>query len=202
MSGLAAFLAVAAVVIVTPGQDTALTIRNALAGGRRAGVATASGVSAGQAVWAVATSVGLAALVVASEPVFRVLQLAGAAYLVYLGVRRLLERTPVGVEPEEEPLRRAFARGTVVNVLNPKTALFFLAFLPQFVDAGRGAVWSQAVALGLVFVALGLVSDSLYAIAAGFAGGFLRNHRRVLRYGSGSVFVALGALTALARRTS
>jgi threonine/homoserine/homoserine lactone efflux protein len=91
-------------------------------------------------------------------------------------------------------------RGTVVNVLNPKTALFFLALLPQFVDPDRGGVWSQALVLGLVFVALGLVSDSLYAIAAGTVGDLLRRRRRALRYGSGVVFIGLGTLAALAKR--
>jgi threonine/homoserine/homoserine lactone efflux protein len=93
----------------------------------------------------------------------------------------------VDVEPSSEPLRRAFLRGVVVNVLNPKTALFFLAFLPQFVDTDPGGVWSQALVLGLVFVGLGLVSDSLYALAAGTVGGLLRRRRDALRYGSGAV---------------
>jgi threonine/homoserine/homoserine lactone efflux protein len=92
-------------------------------------------------------------------------------------------------------------RGVVVNVLNPKTALFFLAFLPQFVDADRGGVWSQALVLGFVFVGLGLVTDSLYAMAAGTVGGLLRRKRRAMRYGSGVVFIGLGATAALAKRS-
>ena len=125
------------------------------------------------------------------------LSVAGAVLLIqelyspYGGLLRL----------SSEPLRLAFARGVVVNVLNPKTALFFLAFLPQFIDADRGAVWSQALVLGLVFVALGLVSDSLYAVAAGSAAGILRRRRRAMRYGSGLVYIGLGATAALAKRT-
>ena len=139
-------------------------------------------------------------MIVASAAAFNVVKYAGAAYLVYLGIRRLLECPRTEVDPRREPLRRAFLRGAVVNVLNPKTALFFLAFLPQFVDPARGSVWFQVLALGLVFVALGLVSDSLYAIAAGFLGRFLRRREPLLRYGSGTVYVGLGAVTALARR--
>ena len=88
-----------------------------------------------------------------------------------------------------------------MNVLNPKTALFFLAFLPQFVDTGRGSVWSQVLVLGLVFVGLGLVSDSLYALAAGTVGGLIRRRRNALRYGSGVVYIGLGAVAALAKRS-
>jgi threonine/homoserine/homoserine lactone efflux protein len=104
------------------------------------------------------------------------------------------------VEPSSEPLRRAFLRGIVVNVLNPKTALFFLAFLPQFIDPDRGAVWSQVLVLGLLFVALGVVSDSLYAVAAGTVGGLLRRRRIALRYGFGLVYIGLGAAAAAVKR--
>jgi threonine/homoserine/homoserine lactone efflux protein len=128
---------------------------------------------------------------------------AGAAYLIYLGVRKLLERdAETRVDRVREPLRRAFVRGAVVNILNPKTALFFLAFLPQFVAPDRGGVWSQALVLGFIFVGLGLVTDSLYALAAGTIGGLLRRRRNAVRYGSGIVFIALGATAALAKRTS
>jgi threonine/homoserine/homoserine lactone efflux protein len=150
-----------------------------------------------------AATAGLSALIVASAVAFSVVKFAGAAYLVYLGVRKLLERpvvTEAGRAPPE-PLRHSFTRGIVVNVLNPKTALFFLAFLPQFVDRGRGDVWSQVLVLGLLFVLLGLVSDSLYALAAGTVGGLIRRRRTALRYGSGAVYIGLGALAAFARRT-
>jgi threonine/homoserine/homoserine lactone efflux protein len=169
--------------------------------GRRAGLASVAGIHLGTLVHVLAATLGLSALIVTSAVAFSAVKYAGAAYLVYLGVRRLLQRdVPDVVERDREPLRRAFGRGVVVNVLNPKTALFFLAFLPQFVDADRGAVWSQALVLGLVFVALGLVSDSVYAIAAGTAADALRRRRRALRCGSGLAYIGLGAAAALAKR--
>jgi threonine/homoserine/homoserine lactone efflux protein len=118
-------------------------------------------------------------------------------------VRKLLGRDEPSLEQGRQRIsyRRAFARGAVVNVLNPKTALFFLALLPQFVDPDRGGVWSQALLLGLTFIALGLLTDSAYALAAGTVGGLLRRRRRTMRYGSGVVFVGLGAVAALAKRT-
>ena len=199
---LAVFAAACLALLLVPGPAVLYVVAQSAGQGRRAGLASVAGIHLGTLVHVAAAAFGLSALIVASATAFSVVKYAGAAYLIYLGIRRLLERAPLGIDPVAEPLRRAFTRGIVVNVLNPKTALFFLAFLPQFVDPDRGAVWSQVVALGLVVVLLGLVSDSLYALAAGLAGGFLRNHRNVLRYGSGSVFVGLGALTALARRTS
>jgi threonine/homoserine/homoserine lactone efflux protein len=132
---------------------------------------------------------------------FSAVKFAGAAYLVYLGIRKLLERPAIDeTEPRRAPLRAVFARGAIVNVLNPKTALFFLAFLPQFVDTDRGAVWSQVVTLGLVFVALGLVSDSAYAIAGDAAGSLLRRRATAMRRISGTIYVGLGAVAAFARR--
>ncbi len=98
------------------------------------------------------------------------------------------------------PLAQLFWRGAVVNVLNPKTALFFFAFVPQFVDPEQ-AVWSQVAVFGLVFMALGFLSDGLYALTAGTFGRWLRSRPAILRYGSGSVFVGLGALTAFSKRT-
>jgi threonine/homoserine/homoserine lactone efflux protein len=171
-------------------------------GGRRAGVVSALGIASGGLVHVLAAVIGLSALLAASAEAFTVVKLLGAAYLVYLGIRTLLSRDDrIGGRAAEPTLGRTFRQGIVVNVLNPKTALFFLAFLPQFIDADRGAVWSQALVLGLVFVGLGLVSDSLYALAAGSAAGILRRRRRVMRYGSGLVYIGLGATAALAKRT-
>ena len=150
----------------------------------------------------VAAAAVLAGPTAASDTTFAVVRYLSAAYLIYLGVRKLLDRdAQTRVERTREPLRRAFARGTIVNALNPKTALFFLAFLPQFVAPDRGGVWSQALVLGFVFVGLGLVTDSLYALAAGTVAGLLRRERNAVRYGSGIVFIALGATAALAKRT-
>jgi threonine/homoserine/homoserine lactone efflux protein len=175
--------------LAIPGPAVLYIVVQSAEQGRRVGLASVAGIHVGTLVHVAAATVGLSALIVASAVAFSVVKYAGAAYLVYLGVRKLLERSSyTPVERREEPLRRAFVRGAIVNVLNPKTALFFLAFLPQFVDADGGGVWSQALVLGFVFVALGLVTDSLYAVAAGTVGGLIRRRRRALRYGSGLVY--------------
>ncbi|MFL6021067.1 MAG: LysE family translocator [Gaiellaceae bacterium] len=196
------FSLAAIALLLIPGPAVLYVIVQSAEQGRRVGLASVAGLHLGTLVHVAAATVGLSALIVASAVAFSVVKYAGAAYLVYLGVRKLLERDdPVGRGRGRESLRRAFARGAVVNVLNPKTALFFLAFLPQFIDADRGGVWSQALVLGLVFVTLGLVSDSLYALAAGSVGSLLRRRRRGLRYGSGVVYVGLGAVAAFAKRS-
>jgi threonine/homoserine/homoserine lactone efflux protein len=175
-------------------------VAQSAAHGRVAGLVSVSGIHVGTFVHVAAAAVGLSALIVSSAVAFTVVKYAGAAYLVYLGLRRLLARERVEVlAPRDEPLSRLFVQGTIVNVLNPKTALFFLAFLPQFVDAGR-TVWTQIVVLGITFVLLGLVTDGLYALTAGTLARWLRERRRLLRYASGSVFVGLGVSSALAKR--
>jgi threonine/homoserine/homoserine lactone efflux protein len=196
------FCLAALALLAIPGPAVLYIIVQSAERGRRVGLASVAGIHLGTLVHVAAATAGLSALIVASALAFSVVKYAGAAYLVYLGVRRLLEGAgPTRIAREPEPLRRAFVRGVVVNVLNPKTALFFLAFLPQFVDADRGGVWSQALVLGLVFVGLGLISDSVYALAAGTVGGLLRRRRTALQYGSGMVYVGLGAAAALAKRS-
>ena len=198
---LAAFVGVSAIVIVTPGQDTALTIRNSLLGGRRAGLATALGVSTGQAVWALATSAGLAALLVASEPVFLALRLVGAAYLILLGTQALLaavRRGPRAARPKRahggglHP-RLGFRQGAVSNLGNRKMAVFFTSLLPQFTPSGE-ASFGALLALGLLFSALTLVWLSAYAAAVARAGDVLRRPRvrRLVDAAVGAVLVALG----------
>src|SRR5437773_10622021 len=188
--------------LAIPGPAVLYIVVQSAEQGRRVGLASVAGIHIGTLVHVIGAAVGLSALIVASALAFSVVKYAGAAYLVYLGVRKLIERDPrIVLEHRHEPLRRAFARGVVVNVLNPKTALFFLAFLPQFIDADRGGVWSQVLVLGLTFVGLGLVSDSLYALAAGSVANVLRRKRRVVRYFSGSVYVTLGAVASLAKRS-
>lgn len=196
------FCVTALALLLIPGPAVLYVVVQGAEQGRRAGLASVAGIHLGTLVHVFAATVGLSALIVASALAFNVVKYAGAVYLVYVGVRKLLGRDDPSLEPDEQRIsyRRAFVRGTVVNVLNPKTALFFLALLPQFVDPDRDGVWSQALVLGLVFVALGLVTDSMYALAAGTVGGFLRRRRRGMRYGSGIVFVGLGAAAALAKR--
>jgi threonine/homoserine/homoserine lactone efflux protein len=189
-----AFLAISALVIVTPGQDTALTIRNALLGGRRAALFTALGVSAGQALWALASAVGVAALLAASEPVFLALRLAGAAYLVWLGVQALVSalrrRNPELVhECTNLRARVAFRQGILSNLGNPKMAVFFLSLLPQF-----GSSFGALLALGLAFSCLTLVWLTAYGAAVARAGDFLRRTkvRRALDAAVGATLVTLG----------
>jgi threonine/homoserine/homoserine lactone efflux protein len=189
-----AFLAVSALVIVTPGQDTALTIRNTLLGGRRSGVATAAGVATGQACWTVAASFGLAALLAASEPAFIAVRVAGAFYLVFLGAETLL-RALKGrpSETREGKAARgsvAFRQGLVSNLGNPKMAVFFTSLLPQF---GGGSLWTM-LPLGLVFSCMTLAWLSAYAAVATRAGDFLRRSRvrRALDGLTGAVLVGLG----------
>jgi threonine/homoserine/homoserine lactone efflux protein len=192
---VAAFLGVSLLVIVTPGQDTALTIRNTLLGGRRGGVRTAAGVAAGQAAWTLAASAGVVALLRASEPVFVAVRLLGAAYLVLLGLQTLLRRSEV--QPDTGgPSRRAFRQGLVSNLGNPKMAVFFTSLLPQF-----GSSFSGLVALGLVFCSLTFLWLSGYAWAVARAGDVLRRPRirRALDCATGVVLVAFGLRLAAER---
>jgi len=202
-SRLAVFALASFLLAVVPGPAVLYIVAQAVDQGRRAGLASALGIATGGLVHVAAAVVGLSSLLASSATAFEAVKLVGAAYLVYLGVRRLLTKAvPVTVERERRPLRELYRRGVVVNVLNPKTALFFLAFLPQFVNTDAGYVWAQIGALGLVFVTIALISDSTYALAAGTAGDALRGpaFQNVQRWVSGSVFVGLGVAAARAER--
>jgi threonine/homoserine/homoserine lactone efflux protein len=208
VASLAAFVAVSAVVICTPGQDTALTIRNTLSGGRRSGIATALGVSLGQAMWTLAASAGLVALLSASEPAFKALKLAGAAYLVYLGAQSLLAAVSRRSEPKQHSVtrstglapRRALRQGALSNLGNPKMAVFFASLLPQFAPEGTGA-FAALLALGLLFCALTLAWLSLYAVAIARLGALLTGRvRRAIDAVTGAVLVAFGIRLAAEER--
>jgi len=201
----AAFVGIAALVIVTPGQDTALIIRNSLLGNRRSGVFTALGVSTGQCAWAVATSAGIAAVIVAFEPAFVALRVFGAAYLFFLGAQALLsaarkrpvsqrDRVPSG---RSARARVAFRQGLVSNIGNPKMAVFFTSLLPQF-----GHSFAALLALGLLFAAMTLVWLTAYAFAVARAGDVLRRPkvRRLIDAVVGLVLVAFGVRLATERR--
>jgi RhtB (resistance to homoserine/threonine) family protein len=198
---LPAFVAVSALVIVTPGQDTALTIRNTLVGGRPGGVATALGVAAGQSVWAFATAVGLSALLAASHDFFVALRVAGAAYLVWLGLHALRDalrpREPTPghevTRPARLPPARACRQGLLSNLGNPKMVVFFTSLLPQFVSSGGG--FPALLALGLLFCTMTLAWLALYAAAVARARAWLLRTRirRALDAVTGTVLVALGA---------
>jgi len=186
-----------------PGPAVVYVVARSIHQGRRAGLASVVGIHVGTLVHIAAATLGLSALIASSAVAFTAVKIAGAVYLVGLGLWTLLSRR---AEPEvalggERNLRRAFAQGILVNVLNPKTALFFLAFLPQFVDPDAPHPALQIAFLGFLFALLGLVTDSTWALAAGTAGGVLRRSRRfarVQRYVTGTVYVGLGVATAMA----
>jgi threonine/homoserine/homoserine lactone efflux protein len=190
--------------LVIPGPAVLYIVTRSIDQGRSAGLASVLGIHTGSLVHVAAAAAGLSALLVSSAVAFSVVKYAGAAYLVVLGVRKLLERDRADVDLETAParsLRSIYLQGIVVNVLNPKTALFFLAFLPQFVDVERGAVWSQMVVLGFAFIALGMLSDGTYALVAARAGRLLRSSPRYVktqRYVSGGIYIGLGAVAAFA----
>src|SRR4051812_35822494 len=198
LAGAAAFLAVSALVIVTPGQDTALTVRNTLARGRRGGVHTAAGVALGQLVWALAASAGLVALLHACEPAFVALRIAGAAYLLYLGLtalRSALTRTGTDAVTESKLRTPPLLQGLLSNLGNPKMAVFFTSLLPQFAPHGSFAV---LLGLGTIFCTLTLVWLTAYAFAISRASHALRRSRpwRALEALTGAVLVALGVRVA------
>jgi threonine/homoserine/homoserine lactone efflux protein len=189
--------------VMVPGPSVIYIVSRSLAEGRAAGIASALGVQAGGLIHVVAATIGVSALLASSAAAFNVVKYAGAAYLIYIGIRRLVD----GAEPEDTgaratDLRKAFRQGVVVNALNPKTALFFLAFLPQFVDPERGAAAPQVLVLGCLFLALAVLSDSTYALVAGTVRGWLGRHRRHLGRVSGVSYVSLGVLAALAPESS
>jgi threonine/homoserine/homoserine lactone efflux protein len=199
------FIAASLVLLLTPGPAVLYIVARSVAQGRAAGLVSVLGIHLGTIVHVAAAAVGLSALLVSSALAFAIVKYLGAAYLVWIGVRTLTAKDPDPEAPAvpAEPLHRSFRDGFVVNLLNPKTAIFFLAFLPQFVDPARGALHWQILVLGLTFMGLGLVSDGMFAVAAGAAGKFLRRSRRFLRFQrwfAGTSFIGLGITAALATR--
>ena len=201
LPALALFFAASLILLVTPGPAVFYIVARSIDQGRVAGVVSTLGVAAGSCVHSLASALGVSAILASSATAFTLVKLIGAGYLIYLGVRKFLLPDPVETDlaVERSRLREIFAQGLVVNVLNPKTALFFLAFLPQFVDVSKGHVALQMILLGVMFAALGILSDGAYAIAAGTFGQWLKRHTGVLkaqRYFAGSVYLGLGVLTA------
>ena len=205
-STLALFAVAAVTLLLIPGPAVLYIVTRSVDQGRAAGLASVGGVHVGTLLHVAAAALGLSALLVSSATAYDTVRWLGAAYLVWLGVRRLLARDEdvpetAGPDAHRPGLGRIFAQGVVVNVLNPKTALFFFAFLPQFVDTSRGSVPFQVVVLGAAFVLLGLLSDGAYALLASTGAGWLRRRPRVARTSrlvSGGVLISLGVTTALA----
>jgi threonine/homoserine/homoserine lactone efflux protein len=188
--------------VAVPGPNLIYIVTRSVDQGRGAGVASALGVETATLVHIAAAAVGLSAALASSATAFSVVKYAGAAYLVFLAVRAFMERgAGAGVERAPAAGRRIFAEGFVVNLLNPKVALFFLAFLPQFVDPAAGAAWTQVVVLGALLAVIGLSVDLTYAVAAGSLGGLLRGRPAVHRL-AGGVYLGLAALTLAGGRRS
>jgi RhtB (resistance to homoserine/threonine) family protein len=206
VGNVVAFAGVAALIVVVPGPDMALVLRNGLTSGRRAAVATALGINAGLLVWALAAALGIAAVLHASGTAFTVLKLAGAAYLVWLGARALLDAWRGGADnppASRSPRRKTspFRQGLLTNLSNPKVALVYTTLIPQFVDRG-GSEIAQTFLLAGVFIAMGLVWLTGYALVVAEVGGLLRRAsvRRVVNAVSGAILTALGIRLAFERR--
>jgi threonine/homoserine/homoserine lactone efflux protein len=199
------FIFASIVLLLTPGPAVLYIIARSIDQGRVAGLVSVLSIEVGNFSHAVAAAVGLSALLFSSATAFSVVKYLGAAYLVYLGVRKLLSHNTNVQETQVEPqsLRRIFSQGVTVAVLNPKTALFFLAFLPQFVDRSKGQVGLQLLTLGCLFVAMAIISDGMYALLASSAGQWLKSRHQVWlaeRYVAGLIYIGLGVTAALADR--
>lgn len=201
------FVATGVLLNLTPGQDTFYILGRSITQGVRAGVASALGITVGSLTHTLLAAVGLSAILAASATAFTVVKLAGAAYLVYLGVRMLAARGSLSSAPDARAVERAssfaaFRDGLVTNVLNPKVALFFLALMPQFIDPTSDSKVLAFVALGLTFVTTGTVWCLVLAIAAGRLRAFFARHPRrlgLLSRAAGGLFVVLGVRLAVSR---
>ena len=204
-TSFALFCLASVALAVVPGPAVTYIVMHSVDKGRRAGLASAAGVASGGLVHVAAATVGLSALIASSATAFTVVKLVGAVYLIVVGVRRITGRDETEqIQSEPAPLRRLYRQGVIVNVFNPKTALFFLAFLPQFVDRGA-SIPPQVALLGLTFAAIAFASDCLYALLADLLAARLRRSgrgARARRFLSGGIFVALGVTAAAAHRAT
>jgi threonine/homoserine/homoserine lactone efflux protein len=197
---LVVFASAALVLLVIPGPAVLFIVTRSSAHGSRAGLVSVGGVHTASVVHVLAAVAGVSAVLAASATAFTFVKIAGAAYLMWMGVRVLRGRAAASSPTSDPSSRRLFAQAFTVNLLNPKIALFFLAFLPQFVRPGAGPVWLQTLVLGFVFIALGLVSDSTYALTAAGLARRLRTrprHHPVGRIVEGTTLIGLG-ITSLA----
>jgi threonine/homoserine/homoserine lactone efflux protein len=197
------FILATIILLLTPGPAVLYIIARSVDQGRMAGLVSVLSIEVGNFFHVVATAVGLSALLFSSATAFRVVKYLGAAYLVYLGVRKLFSHNINVQETQVEPqnLRQVFTQGVTVAIFNPKTALFFLAFLPQFVNQSKGQVGLQLLTLGCLFVVMATISDGMYALLASSAGQWLKSRRRVWlaeRYVVGLIYIGLGVTAALA----
>lgn len=197
LSSLTLFFVAAVALLVTPGPAVVYIVARSVDQGWRAGVVSSLGVSVGSLAQVFAAAFGLSAIVLSSVAAFAAIKYLGAAYLIWIGVRKLMERDRADGAPDlpADPMRRIFTQGIVVNLLNPKSALFLVAFLPQFVDVAKGNVAGQIIVLGLIFIVMGIMSDSVYALLAGSIAGRLRGRTGLLRRQrrfTGGLYILLG----------
>jgi threonine/homoserine/homoserine lactone efflux protein len=202
---LVAYVAIVLGFVFIPGPATLLTVTRATSSGTRAGLATGLGIAVGDIIHTAMAVFGISAIILTSAFLFSVIKYLGAAYLIYLGIRAIVERRPVAFGAAAPPITTsaAFRQAILAELLNPKTALFFLAFLPQFVHPENGSVLLQLTVLGLILVLLGLFSTVVFAVCAGGIGAFLRNHPAVFRWQGkvvGGIYCALGVRLALQER--
>ena len=203
LTALALFAIAAFALIIVPGPAVLYIVSQSVGHGRRGGLAAVFGVEIGAFVHVAGAALGVSAIIASSATAFSVLKYAGGAYLIVLGIKRLRQSDSAtsAVPGGGRSHSSIFKQGLVVSALNPKTALFFLAFLPQFVDPERGHVALQALVLGLVFIAIATVSDAVWAIGAGSLAGVLKaseRARRIERWASGGILIGLGVLATLA----
>jgi threonine/homoserine/homoserine lactone efflux protein len=202
---LIAYVAIVLGFVFIPGPATLLTVTRATTSGTRAGLATGLGIAVGDIIHTAMAVFGISAIILASAFLFSVIKYLGAAYLIYLGIRAIIERRPAAFGAAAPPITAsvAFRQAILAELLNPKTALFFLAFLPQFVHPENGSVLLQLTVLGLILVLLGLFSTVVFAVCAGGIGVFLRKHPAVLRWQGkvvGGIYCALGVRLAFQER--
>jgi threonine/homoserine/homoserine lactone efflux protein len=200
-SALFLFLTATVILLIIPGPAVFYIVGRSIGHGRTAGLVSVLGIGAGTFFHVAAAALGISALLASSAAAFQIVKYLGAAYLIFLGVRKLTTKENLGSSNSatQQNLRRIFVQGVVVQVLNPKTALFFLAFLPQFVSSERGKVTEQILFLGILFAVLGMLSDSVWALLAGTISNRLRDNSRWMdrqRYVSGGLLISLGLATA------
>jgi len=206
LPNLPVFLLAALILLLTPGPAVLYIIARSMDQGRLAGFVSVFSIESGNSVHVLAATLGLSAILMSSALAFSIVKYLGAAYLIYLGIRRLLTRDQSHefAKVQHQSLRRIYSQGVVVATLNPKTALFFLAFLPQFVDPSAGSVSLQLLTLGGLFVMMAIVTDSMYALLASTAGSWLKRNQSFLRadrYIVSSVYIGLGVTAALSHNT-
>ncbi|MGC8494091.1 MAG: LysE family translocator [Syntrophobacteraceae bacterium] len=199
---LPVFLLASLVLAIIPGPAVLYIVTRSVDQGRRAGLVSVCAIAVGTLAQILAASLGLSALLLSSALAFTLVKDLGAAYLIYLGLRKIFSREAVRATAENQAqrLRRIFFQGVVIQTLNPKTALFFIAFLPQFVDRSQGAITWQMLVLGCIFVLLAAISDSMYALLAGSVGRWFKTSRSAMstgRYVAGGVYIGLGLTAAL-----